>query len=135
MDWRTQARVVGVLDIVLGALAAFAGLIAIIWVQFGLEIAARESGEGWLRGMGAYLAITIIMAVLLIGLPSILAGVGILRGQEWGRILGIVVAALWTLSVLGGNVFGLVGIYMIIVLVQAGNLDGQQQQQVVVEYD
>ncbi len=136
MDWQAQARAVGIIDIIFGGLAVVGGLIAWIAVQTGLGIAANESGEEWLMGLGAMVGIIIMLGVLVVAVPTVMAGIGILKGQEWGRILGMVVAVLWLLTVFAGNLLGLVGIYMLIVLIQVGNLgDQQQQQQTVVVLD
>jgi hypothetical protein len=90
-------------------LSAFMALIGLVAVAFAL--AARVSNPlAWQRSLGpgeTFLVLIIIVLVLLIYLGvAVAAGLGVLRGREWGRILALVQAALSLFSFPFGTTFG-----------------------------
>jgi len=113
----THVRVLGVLNIVLGALGALAGVGLLL--MFGgiagiVGISAKEPN--------ALLAVPIIgivgtflcVLLLVLSLPAILAGYGLLKYRPWGRILGIVLSALNLLNIPIGTVLGIYGLWVLL---------------------
>jgi len=77
------------------------------------------AGGGLLSGDAAAMAITGTVAAVLAGffillaLPGLIAGIGLLRRQGWARILGLIVCILGLLEVPIGTALGIYGIYVL----------------------
>jgi hypothetical protein len=85
------------------AFLALIGICAIALFAFPPAI-----GSMWEYGMSSavfVLSVSILILLCLIGI-SIAAGVGLLRGAEWGRVLGIVHSALSLFSFPIGTTIG-----------------------------
>jgi hypothetical protein len=80
----------GVLMIILGALHAFEGLVAIFKDEYflvsknGLALKLDFTAVGW--------------TYLIVGVIVVLAGICVLAGQMWARIVGVILAALSLLA-------------------------------------
>jgi len=80
---------IGILWIALGAMTFFAGFV-VFWILFGISFLPDIDVEApiILRTIGAGIgAFFLILAV-----PKILAGIGLLRRAEWGRVLTLIVS-------------------------------------------
>jgi len=92
-----HVKVLAVLHIVLGGLGVLAALI--VMLVFGgiaavLGLSEQTAGAGdiaspWIGVLGA----VIMIVVLVISLPGLIAGIGLLSYQPWARILTIVLSA------------------------------------------
>ena len=101
------------------------GILYIIYFVFSLLVAALVFsilyGTGILAGNRESMAIlttigTIVSAYLLIlALPCLIAGIGVLKHRNWGRVLSIVIGALSLLNFPFGT---LLGVYTIWVMTQ-----------------
>jgi hypothetical protein len=107
-----HVSLIGILWIVWGALGVFGALI--IWgLLFGLSFIPRMGPEApsilrWVGiGMGLFIGI--------LAVPKILAGVGLLRMSEWGRVLTLVLSFLSLLEVPLGTALA---IYSMIILMK-----------------
>lgn len=92
-----HVKILAVLHIILGGLGVMAALV-IMLVFGGLAGIARfadNTGDGVLAGgvLGLIGAVVVIV-VLIISLPELIAGIGLLNFQPWARILAIILAAL-----------------------------------------
>jgi hypothetical protein len=109
--------VLGVLFIVLGAMGLFGALIVLM--IFGgaagiVGVVAQDEPE-------AAIAIPIVGAVglgicfliLVMSIPQLIAGVGLLKFRPWARILGIVVAILGLMHVPLGTLVGIYGLWVL----------------------
>jgi hypothetical protein len=93
-----HVKVLAVLHIVLGGLGVLAAII--VMMVFGgiaavLGISEQSAGAAdlaspWIGILGA----VIMVVVLVISLPGLIAGIGLLTFQPWARILTIVLSAL-----------------------------------------
>jgi hypothetical protein len=107
-------KIVAVLQIVMGALsiAIAAGIFAVI--AGAGAIATAASGERLVvlitSGVGAVIAGILI----LIALPSIIAGVGLMKRHEWARILTIVLSFFHLLHVPFGTIVGAYSIWALL---------------------
>ncbi|MHB8053753.1 MAG: hypothetical protein ACYDH3_00660 [Candidatus Aminicenantales bacterium] len=105
-----HVKIIGILWIVFGAMSLLAAALIftlLMGVSFIPEIEAPAPGILRFIGffIGAFLA--------LLSLPKILGGWGLLKGQEWGRILTLIVSFLSLLNIPFGTALG---IYSIIIL-------------------
>lgn len=96
----------------LSAFLALIGLLAVAIVAFPDATASMWASAlpGFIFGIG--IVVLILLAYIII---SIIAAVGIIRNQEWGRIMGVVQAAL---SIFGPPVGTVVGILILVYLLR-----------------
>jgi hypothetical protein len=112
----------GVLMIILGGLHAFQGLVAIFKDEYflvtsnGLAVKLDFTALGWVY--------------LIVGLVVLLAGICVMAGQMWARVVGIILAAL---SILANVAFlaayplwSLIMIAMDIVIIMALTVHGSE---------
>src|SRR5215207_6095130 len=114
---QTHVKVLAVLFIVfsaLGVLSAVA-LLALFGVSAGVVGAAAEPGEAalaipfiGLAGMG------LVIFLLIVSLPGLIAGFGLLSLKPWARILGIVLCAINLINIPFGTIFGVYGLWVLL---------------------
>lgn len=104
-----HVKIVAILSIVFGALMALGGLIVFITVT-GAGLASAEVEARWVGG-----AIGTVIGGLLIvlSLPALIGGIGLLKYRQWARILIIIVAALSLLNFPFGTAYGVYAIYVL----------------------
>ncbi len=111
-------QVLGILNIVWGSFGLVAALILL--VIFGGVIGIIQAASH--RDPDALFAVPIIglvgiiiMTILLIAsIPSIVAGIGLLRLTSWARVLTIIVSALHLFSVPFGTALGIYGLWVML---------------------
>lgn len=110
-------RIVAILHIVfaslvilvgMGLLALFGGLAALVTIKEGTPDAMI--GATVLGGIGMFL----FVLMLVLSVPGLIAGIGLLRMRPWARILTIVVSALELLSFPIGTALGLYGLWVML---------------------
>lgn len=114
----THVKVLAILHLVFGALGVL-GALVIMLVFGGL---AGLAGTGavndpqaaaaapFLGALGGFIAI----AILVLSVPGIIAGYGLLQYFEWARILGIILSALNLLSFPFGTALGIYGLWVLL---------------------
>jgi len=107
-----HVNLLGILWIALGALTFFGGLIA-FFILFGISFIPDMGYEApvILRTVGAGVAIFLF----LLSIPKIIAGIGLMRRKEWGRILTLIVSFLSILSFPLGTALA---IYSFVILIK-----------------
>jgi hypothetical protein len=107
-----HVNLIGVLWIVSGALGILAALL--VWgLLFGLSFIPRMGPEApvILRWVGSVIGVFIgVLAV-----PKIVAGIGMLKHAEWGRVLTLIVSFLSLLEVPLGTALA---VYSIVILMK-----------------
>lgn len=98
------------------AVTALIGIGAIILIVFPL-VSDLQGISRVSTFFGLYVGIFFIACYIAI---SVIAGIGILRGQDWGRILCIIQACLGMISVPIGTTIG------ILILVYLGKLEAKE---------
>ena len=116
---RDHVRILAYLNIVFGAL----GLLAAVVVLFifggiaGIVGAAAPHNPDALHVAVPVLGIigmVVCVIILLVSLPGIILGAGLLKLQPWARILGIVLSALNLLNVPFGTALGIYGLWVLL---------------------
>ena len=110
-------KILGVLNIVWGAMGALGGLIVLL--IFGSVFGIL--GTAVHHDADAAIALPIIGLVggaiafflLLLSVPSIVAGIALLNFKPWSRTLAIVVSALHLLSIPFGTALGIYGLWVL----------------------
>lgn len=112
----THVKVLGVIYIVLGGLGILAAL-AVLLIFGGIAGLAGGAPDPDARiavpilgGLGGF----IFLLVLVLSLPAVIAGVGLLQFRPWGRILGIIMSALSLLNVPIGTAIGIYGLWALL---------------------
>jgi hypothetical protein len=77
------SKVAGVIVVLVGLVLTALGAF-LVWVFH----------DGFSSGSGIRFIALLGVGILVIGPPALLAGIGILRGKDWGRIIGIVYSLL-----------------------------------------
>jgi hypothetical protein len=117
---RDHIKILGVLNIIMGCLTASVGLLALLilsGVAGAVHWSAMSSGED-----GAFFAAPIISFIglgvaaffVLLGLPSIIGGWGLLKLRPWARVLTLVVSAFHLLHVPFGTALGVYGLWVLL---------------------
>lgn len=102
-------QVIAILNIARGGFLLFLGVIGFI-VLTGI---GAISGDSIALGVLGLIGLIAVMVMTFIGLPSIIAGIGLLRRQEWGRILALIVGFLSLIDVPIGTALGVYSIMML----------------------
>jgi hypothetical protein len=113
---QTHVKVVAVLYIIMGALNLIGALF------FGLGAGIAGTAVGMSNDPDAASALTIIgvagtavvVFLLVLGLPPIIVGSGLLKHREWARIAGIVIAALMIFHFPFGTAIGIYALWTLL---------------------
>ena len=110
----THVRILGILHIVfacigvlvgLGLLILFGGLATLVTLQEGGHDALV--GATVLGGIGSF----IFLLMLVLSIPGLIAGIGLMRFRPWARILTIILSALELLNFPFGTALGIYGLW------------------------
>ena len=101
--------IAGWLNIVSGLFTVAIGFL-VLFLLAGIGIAAQEpEATPILSVVGGF----VFIFLLLLGLPGIIAGYGLLKRQNWGRVLAVIISVFGLLNVPIGTI---IGVYTLIVL-------------------
>jgi len=113
----THVKTLGILYIVFGVLTLLVGLLALLVLGgiAGLIGATDHSSDALvaipiLGGIGVF----VFGVLLVLSLPSIIAGFGLLNFRPWARILTIILSALHLMSVPVGTALGIYGLWVLL---------------------
>lgn len=112
---RTHNQIIAWLHIVFGGLYVLGGLVAwLVFVGIGGAAAASGGQEGLavlaaFGGIGTF----IMLFVLVLGLPGVIIGWGMLQHQPWARIGGILLSIINLLNVPIGTILGVYGLVIL----------------------
>jgi hypothetical protein len=113
---QNHVKILGILHIVfgslgillgLGMLALFGGIAGIV----GMNASGDEAAVA-IPILGAIGGLILVFA-LLVSIPGIIAGIGMLSFKPWARILGIIISVLELINFPLGTVLGFYGIWVL----------------------
>jgi hypothetical protein len=112
-----HVKVLGILHIVFGSLCVFGGLIAFA-VMGGIAGIVGASDQG----QDAAVAVPVLAAIggfvcilcLVVGVPGLVGGVGLLQYKSWARITVIVLSALDLIHIPFGTALGIYGFWVLL---------------------
>jgi hypothetical protein len=114
---QSHVKLLAILNIVFGSLLVLGGVIVMVVLgSIGLAGAASTNSDDAavalpiLGGIGGI----IFVVLLIIGLPQILAGWGLLNYKPWARILTIVLSVLHLFSFPLGTALGIYGLWVLL---------------------
>ena len=115
----SHVKILGILHIVFGVMGICVALMFV--VIFGLGtlgiagVAAQEDPEALLAvPIIAAIGTFIVVLIVVLSLPGIAAGYGLLNYKPWARILAIVLSAINLLSVPIGTAIGIYGLWVLL---------------------
>jgi hypothetical protein len=106
---RSQIELVGILHIVYSSIGILIAIVAFVVL----------SGIGWMSGdataMGVLGIISILVAgfLVVVSIPGLIAGIGLLKLKPWARILTIVVSCLEVFNIPFGTALGVYSFYVL----------------------
>lgn len=113
----SHVRILGILHIAMGALGVLGGIVvlAVFGGIAGIVGAAAHSDEALiaipiLGGIGGLVAV----GLMVLGLPGIIAGWGLLNYRPWARILTIILSAFSLMNVPMGTALGVYGFWVLL---------------------
>ena len=113
---QTHVKVLAVLHIVFGALgvliglgvfAFFGGIAGLVQLDHDPDAAVAVPLLGAIGGF-------VLIVLLVLSVPGIIAGVGLLSYQPWARILTIVLSILDLMSIPFGTALGIYGLWVLL---------------------
>src|SRR3954453_12156910 len=117
---RDHIKILGILNVVMGSLTASVGLIALV-ILSGVAGAISWTGVSPEAGSGAFAAPVLTLIGLgaaaffvLLGLPSIIGGWGLLKLRPWALVFMLVVSGFHLLHVPLGTALGIYGFWTLL---------------------
>jgi hypothetical protein len=111
----THVKVLGALHIALGAFGLFGA--AVLMVVFGgaagLVGASGDPDAAIAIPIIGITGMALVIFLLLVSLPGIIIGIGLIRLRPWARIAGIVVSIIDLMMIPFGTVVGVYGIWVL----------------------
>ena len=112
-----HVKILGILHIAFGALGVF-GAIVVLMILGGLSAFAglsQHAPEGFpavpiLGAIGAF----VFVLILVLSLPGLIIGIGLVQFRPWARMAGIILSALDLLSVPLGTALGVYGFWVLL---------------------
>ncbi|HLJ49173.1 MAG TPA: hypothetical protein VKU01_24330 [Bryobacteraceae bacterium] len=111
-----HVKILGILHICFSALGMLAGvIILVVFGSLALVGAANQTDDRFvalpvLGGIGGL----IFIFILVLSLPGLIAGIGLIKLKSWARILGIVISALDLISIPFGTALGIYGLWVLL---------------------
>lgn len=112
-----HVKILGILHIVFGALCVLAGVIVLVVMGgiAGLVGASDQSPDSAvaipiLGGIGSL----VFVICLIVGLPGLIGGIGLIQFKGWARILVIILSALDLLNIPIGTALGIYGFWVLL---------------------
>jgi hypothetical protein len=125
-------KILGVLNIVWGAMGALTGLLLLVifggaFGIVGTALHQTEATAAWpiVAAVGGVVAGAITIYLLIVSIPSIVAGFGLLNFKPWARIVGIVVSALHLIHIPFGTALGIYGLWVLVSRETESYFDGR----------
>lgn len=112
-----HVKILGWLHIAFGILGIMIGLLGLLALG-GLAgvIAITDQSESKMTGMAimAFIGVAILIISLVVSVPGLIAGMGLLGFRSWARILAIVISALDLIHVPFGTALGIYGLWVLL---------------------
>ena len=113
-----HVKILGILHIVFGALGILAALFLLLLFGglAGIAGAAAdlETDRAAAMGVLGVIGIVLFFVLLVLSLPGLIAGIGLLKFRPWARILGIIISALDLIHVPFGTALGVYGLWVLL---------------------
>jgi len=113
-----HVKLLGVLYIILGVMGGMAALIVLVVLGGAagiLSLVAEENPEAWIAApILGIVGLVLFFLLLILSIPEVIAGVGLLKTRPWARILTIVLSALNLIMPPFGTLIGIYGLWVLL---------------------
>ncbi|MFB3828558.1 MAG: hypothetical protein ACE15B_17450 [Bryobacteraceae bacterium] len=109
-------KALGVIYIVLGALGILGALVVLFFFggMAALAGSAPDADARYAIPILGGLGVFVFLIVLVMSVPAVIAGIGLLQLRSWARVLGIVMSALNLMNIPIGTAIGLYGLWVLL---------------------
>ena len=111
----THVKVLGALQIAMGALGLFAAVVLVL--VFGVASSAVGlSGDPEATFAVPIIGVTgmaLVTFLVVLSLPGVIVGIGLIQHKPWARIAGIVLSILGLMMVPFGTIVGVYGLWVL----------------------
>jgi hypothetical protein len=111
----THVKVLGALQIAMGALGLFAAVVLVL--VFGVASSAvGMSGDPEATFAVPIIGVTgmaLVTFLVVLSLPGVIVGIGLIQHRPWARIAGIVLSILGLMMVPFGTIVGVYGLWVL----------------------
>jgi hypothetical protein len=111
----THVKVLGSLQIALGAMVLF-GALVLVFVFGGVTSAMSVSGDPDAQMALPIIGVTgmaLVTCLAAVGVPSVIIGIGLIRLRPWARIAGMVISILSLMMIPFGTIVGVYGLWVL----------------------
>ena len=109
-DMNKHVTILGILFISFNCLLCFGGIL----ISLVLPMAGNISGNDVAMRITAIIGDTLGILLVILSMPSIIGGIGLLKRKYWARILILVLSFLSLLSIPFGTALGIYGIWILL---------------------
>ena len=111
----THVKVLGALQIAMGCLSLLAAIVLTVVFAGGLSAMGFSGDPDAHMAMPVvgFVGTAIVSLLVVLSLPGILTGIGLIRLRPWARILGIVLSVLSLMMVPFGTLVGIYGLWVL----------------------
>ncbi len=113
----THVKVLGIMHIVLGGLGVLValGIFAMFGGIAGIIGATAESGDAAVAlPLIGLIGSIVVVVILLLSIPGIIVGLGLLKLQPWARLFGIILSVISLINFPIGTVLGVYGLWVLL---------------------
>ena len=111
----THVKVLAFLFIIFGILGTMVGLGLMALLSFIGVAGAASDPDAWMAiPILGFTGAALGVFILILSLPGIIAGVGLLKFRPWARILTIVLSALNLMNFPVGTIIGIYGLWVML---------------------
>jgi hypothetical protein len=106
-------KILGILNIIAGAMIAFGGLI-LLMIFGGIYAVVRSTPSAiTAQPVIGIIGLGLAMFLLVLSIPSIIAGIGLLYVKPWARVFAIIVSILHLPHIPFGTALGIYGLWVL----------------------
>jgi hypothetical protein len=111
----THVKVLGVLQIALGCLSLLAAVVIMVVFLGGVGAMGFSGDPDAQRALPlvGFVGTAVVTFLVVMSLPGILTGIGLLRHRPWARIVGIVLSVLSLMMIPFGTLVGIYGLWVL----------------------
>jgi hypothetical protein len=111
----THVKVLAVLQIALGALCLLGALVlTLVFIGgFGAVSISDDPDAAVALPFIGIAGVALVTFLLVLSLPGIITGIGLLRLRPWARVIGIVLSILGLMAIPLGTVVGVYGLWVL----------------------
>jgi hypothetical protein len=112
----THVKVLGALQIALGCFSLLGAIVLTVVFMTGVGAMGFSGDPDAVRAMPlvGFFGTTLVVFLVVMSLPGIITGIGLIRLRPWARIIGIVLSALSLVMIPFGTLLGIYGLWVLL---------------------